>query len=347
MKNDLFLRVLRGEKVERTPVWMMRQAGRYLPEYRATRARAGSFMDLCRNTELACEVTLQPLRRYALDAAILFSDILTIPDAMGLGLSFTAGEGPRFARTVRSAQEVAALPLPPAGSLDYVFDAVKLIRKELNGQVPLIGFAGSPWTLATYMVEGGGSRDHAVSKALAYREPAVMHALLAKLTRAVTDYLLAQVQAGAQALIVFDSWGGALPHWAYPLFSLDYMQKIVAAMPPDVPVILFSKGGGQWLPLMAQSGAAGLGVDWTTPLAAARLLTHDRVALQGNMDPAVMTSNPATVRAEVARVLADYGHGHRHVFNLGHGITPDATPENVQAMVEAVHEFSPPYHGER
>lgn len=191
MKNDLFLRVLRGEKVERTPVWMMRQAGRYLPEYRATRARAGSFMDLCRNTELACEVTLQPLRRYALDAAILFSDILTIPDAMGLGLSFTAGEGPRFARTVRSAQEVAALPLPPAGSLDYVFDAVKLIRKELNGQVPLIGFAGSPWTLATYMVEGGGSRDHAVSKALAYREPAVMHALLAKLTRAVTDYLLA------------------------------------------------------------------------------------------------------------------------------------------------------------
>lgn len=344
MKNDVFLRVLRGEKVERTPVWMMRQAGRYLPEYRATRAEAGSFMDLCKKTELACEVTLQPLRRYALDAAILFSDILTIPDAMGLGLSFTPGEGPRFARMVRTAAEVAALPLPPAGSLDYVYDAVRMIRRELDGKVPLIGFAGSPWTLATYMVEGGGSRDHAKTKALAYGEPEVMHALLDKLTQAVADYLQAQVQAGAQALMVFDSWGGALPHWAYPLFSLDYMRKIVAAMPQDVPVILFSKGGGQWLASMAQSGAAGLGVDWTTPLAKARELTQNRVALQGNMDPAVMTTDPATVKREVARVLADYGHGHRHIFNLGHGVTPDAKPENVQAMVEAVHELSPQYH---
>lgn len=344
MKNDVFLRVLRGEKVERTPVWMMRQAGRYLPEYRATRAEAGSFMDLCKKTELACEVTLQPLRRYALDAAILFSDILTIPDAMGLGLSFTPGEGPRFARTVQTAAEVAALSLPPAGSLDYVYDAVRMIRRELDGKVPLIGFAGSPWTLATYMVEGGGSRDHAKTKALAYGEPEVMHALLDKLTQAVADYLQAQVQAGAQALMVFDSWGGALPHWAYPLFSLDYMRKIVAAMPQDVPVILFSKGGGQWLASMAQSGAAGLGVDWTTPLAKARELTQNRVALQGNMDPAVMTTDPATVKREVARVLADYGHGHRHIFNLGHGVTPDAKPENVQAMVEAVHELSPQYH---
>lgn len=347
MKNDVFLRVLRGEKVDRTPVWMMRQAGRYLPEYRATRAEAGSFMDLCKKTELACEVTLQPLRRYALDAAILFSDILTIPDAMGLGLSFTPGEGPRFARTVQTAAEVAALSLPPAGSLDYVYDAVRMIRRELDGKVPLIGFAGSPWTLATYMVEGGGSRDHAKTKALAYGEPEVMHALLDKLTQAVADYLQAQVQAGAQALMVFDSWGGALPHWAYPLFSLDYMRKIVAAMPQDVPVILFSKGGGQWLASMAQSGAAGLGVDWTTPLAKARELTQNRVALQGNMDPAVMTTDPATVKREVARVLADYGHGHRHIFNLGHGVTPDAKPENVQAMVEAVHELSPQYHVER
>ncbi|MDO4776784.1 MAG: uroporphyrinogen decarboxylase [Cardiobacteriaceae bacterium] len=346
MKNEVFLQVLRGEKVTRTPIWMMRQAGRYLPEYRATRAQAGSFMDLCRNTELACEVTLQPLRRYAFDAAILFSDILTIPDAMGLGLSFTPGEGPTFARTVRTAQDVAALPLPPAGSLDYVYDAVRMIRRELNGLVPLIGFAGSPWTLATYMIEGGGSRDHARAKALAYGEPEVMHALLAKLTQAVIDYLRAQVQAGAQALMVFDSWGGALPHWAYPLFSLDYMKKIVAAMPEDVPVILFSKGGGQWLADMATSGASALGIDWTTPLTHARALTQDRVALQGNMDPALLTTNPATVKAEVARVLADYGHGHRHIFNLGHGITPDASPDNVKAMIDAVHELSPQYHKE-
>lgn len=346
MKNEVFLQVLRGEKVARTPIWMMRQAGRYLPEYRATRAQAGSFMDLCRNTELACEVTLQPLRRYAFDAAILFSDILTIPDAMGLGLSFTPGEGPTFARTVRTAQDVAALPLPPAGSLDYVYDAVRMIRRELNGLVPLIGFAGSPWTLATYMIEGGGSRDHARAKALAYGEPEVMHALLAKLTQAVIDYLRAQVQAGAQALMVFDSWGGALPHWAYPLFSLDYMKQIVAAMPEDVPVILFSKGGGQWLADMATSGASALGVDWTTPLTRARDLTQDRVALQGNMDPALLTTNPATVKAEVARVLADYGHGHRHIFNLGHGITPDASPDNVKAMIDAVHELSPQYHKE-
>ena len=344
MKNDIFLRVLRGEPVERTPVWMMRQAGRYLPEYRATRAQAGSFMDLCRHTELACEVTLQPLRRYPFDAAILFSDILTIPDAMGLGLSFSAGEGPKFARTVRTAQEVDALPLPPAGSLDYVSDAVRMIRRELNGLVPLIGFSGSPWTLATYMIEGGGSKDHARSKALAYGEPAVMHALLTKLTAAVIAYLQAQVAAGAQALMVFDSWGGALPQWAYPIFSLEYMQQIVAALPPEIPVILFSKGGGQWLPAMAQSGAAGLGVDWTTSLAQARRLTGDSVALQGNMDPAVLTTNPAAVRREVARVLADYGQGHRHIFNLGHGITPDASPDNVRAMVEAVHELSPAYH---
>ena len=344
LKNDLFLRVLRGEAVERTPVWMMRQAGRYLPEYRATRAQAGSFMDLCRHTELACEVTLQPLRRYAFDAAILFSDILTIPDAMGLGLSFSSGEGPRFARTVRTAKDVAQLALPPQGSLDYVFAAVAMIRRELNGQVPLIGFSGSPWTLATYMIEGGGSKDHARAKALVYREPHTARLLLEKLTQAVTEYLAAQIKAGAQALMIFDTWGGTLPHWAYGEFSLRYMANIIAALPSDVPVILFSKGGGQWLDKMAESGAAGLGVDWSTSLADARRLTRDRVALQGNMDPALLTTDAATVRAEVARVLAEYGHGHRHIFNLGHGITPEASPDNVRAMVDTVHELSAKYH---
>lgn len=344
MTNDLFLRVLRGEKVGRTPVWMMRQAGRYLPEYRATRAQAGSFMDLCKNTELACEVTLQPLRRYRLDAAILFSDILTIPDAMGLGLSFNTGEGPVFARTVRNASEAEALPLPPAGSLDYVFDAVRLIRRELDGKVPLIGFSGSPWTLATYMIEGRGSKDHARAKALVYREPHTARILLEKLTQAVTDYLNAQIAAGAQAVMLFDSWGGALPHWAYGRYSLDYMKKIIAGLDKSAPVILFTKGGGQWLGQMKESGAQALGLDWTTPLGAARKTVGENIALQGNFDPAMLLADAATIRDAVAQTLADYGHGHRHIFNLGHGITPDVPPENAQAMIEAVHELSPAYH---
>lgn len=350
MKNDVMLRVLRGEKVERTPVWMMRQAGRYLPEYRATRAKAGSFMDLCRNADLACEVTLQPLRRYALDAAILFSDILTIPDAMGLGLEFVSGQGPVFARTVRSAADVAALPLPKMDDeLAYVMRAVRTIRRELNGQVPLIGFSGSPWTLATYMVEGKSSRDFAAAKNLAYQQPEVMHALLAKLAQSVTDYLQAQIAAGAQIVMIFDTWGGALPHWAYPLFSLRYMQQVVSGLQRGadgecVPVLLFSKGGGQWLSAMKDSGAQGLGLDWTTSLAHARQVVGEEMVLQGNLDPAVLRSNPQTIRAEVARVLADYGHGHRHIFNLGHGITPDIPPAHAAAMIDAVHELSPVYH---
>lgn len=349
MQNDVFLRVLRGEKVDKTPVWMMRQAGRYLPEYRATRAKAGSFMDLCRNRDLACEVTLQPLRRFALDAAILFSDILTVPDAMGLGLSFVPGEGPQFARTIRSLQDAEALKLPEAGSLDYVFAAVKTIRHELNQRVPLIGFAGSPWTIATYMIEGKGSRDHARAKAFAYQEPQAMHLLLSKLARAISDYLNGQIQAGAQAVMLFDSWGGALPHWAYREFSLDYMTRIITALNTGddgkpVPVILFTKGGGQWLEAQAQSGASALGLDWTTSLAQAREITQDKVALQGNLDPAMLMTTPARIRAGVAQVLADYGKGERHIFNLGHGITPDVPLENAQAMIDAVHELSPQYH---
>lgn len=349
MQNDLFLRVLRGEKVERTPVWMMRQAGRYLPEYRTTREQAGSFMDLCRHTELACEVTLQPLRRFALDAAILFSDILTIPDAMGLGLRFVKGEGPQFARTVRSLQEAQDLPLPPDGSLDYVFDAVKMIRRELNGAVPLIGFSGSPWTLATYMIEGSGSKDHARAKALAYREPQTIALLLDKLCQAVSDYLNAQIAAGAQAVMIFDSWGGALPHWAYEDLSLQYMRRIVANLQPDsegnaVPAIVFTKGGGQWLAQMKDCGAQALGLDWTTSLAQARKIVGENIALQGNLDPAMLLADPAAIRQAVQNTLADYGHGHRHIFNLGHGITPDVPIENAQAMIDAVHEFSPAYH---
>lgn len=349
MSNDVFLRVLRGEKVARTPVWMMRQAGRYLPEYRATREQAGNFMDLCRNTELACEVTLQPLRRFALDAAILFSDILTIPDAMGLGLSFAKGEGPKFARTIRSLKEAQDLPLPPSGSLDYVFDAVKMIRRELNGLVPLIGFAGSPWTLATYMIEGGGSKDHARAKALAYREPQTMALLLDKLAQAVSDYLNAQIAAGAQAVMIFDSWGGALPHWAYETYSLQYMRRIVGNLQPDnegkaVPAIVFTKGGGQWLAQMKDCGAQALGLDWTTSLGEARKIVGENMALQGNLDPAILLSDPSTIRQAVKNTLADYGHGHRHIFNLGHGITPDVPPEHAQAMIDAVHEFSPAYH---
>ena len=349
MSNDLFLRVLRGEPVARTPVWIMRQAGRYLPEYRQTRARAGGFLDLCRTPELACEVTLQPLRRFALDAAILFSDILTVPEAMGLGLSFVAGEGPRFAKTVRSRAEAEALAPPPAGSLDYVSAALRMIRRELNGKVPLIGFCGSPWTIATYVVEGKSSRDQARVRALAYREAQTMHLLLDKLTAALTDYLNAQIAAGAQAVMIFDSWGGVLPHWAYAPFSLDYMRKLLAGLECDaagnrVPTIVFTKGGGQWLTAMKDCGADALGLDWTTSLAVARRTVGEGIALQGNLDPAMLFGEPRQIHAAVRRVLGDYGKGHRHIFNLGHGITPDVPPEHARAMIDAVHELSPAYH---
>jgi len=350
LKNDTFLRALLREPVDYTPVWMMRQAGRYLPEYRATRAKAGSFMQLCMNPELACEVTLQPLERFPLDAAILFSDILTIPDAMGLGLSFGEGEGPRFERPVRSAADVERIGVPdPEDGLRYVMDAVSLIRRELHGRVPLIGFSGSPWTLATYMVEGGGTKNYAHTKGMMYDRPDLLHSLLVKVADAVTVYLNAQIARGAQAVMIFDTWGGALTPAKYQEFSLAYMQRVVAGLTREaegrrVPVVLFTKNGGQWLDRMSQTGCDALGVDWTTDLADARRAVAGRVALQGNLDPCVLYASPERIREEVAAVLASYGHGTGHVFNLGHGITPDVNPEHAGAMVAAVHELSPAYH---
>ncbi|NKI19504.1 uroporphyrinogen decarboxylase [Spongiibacter sp. KMU-166] len=350
LKNDTFLRALLRQPVDYTPVWMMRQAGRYLPEYRATRSQAGDFLSLCKNTELACEVTMQPLARYPLDAAILFSDILTIPDAMGLGLYFETGEGPKFRKTVRSMADVDALPVVDGEKhLTYVCDAVRAIRSELNGRVPLIGFSGSPWTLATYMVEGGGSKDHARCKALAFDEPETMHALLDKLAQSVTAYLNDQIKAGAQAVQIFDTWGGALGHRAYQEFSLRYMKQIVDGLIKEndgrqVPVILFTKNGGQWLELMADTGANALGLDWTTDVAAARRRVGHKVALQGNMDPSMLRASPKRIREEVATILAEFGHGEGHVFNLGHGITPEVDPEHAGAFINAVRELSEPYH---
>ncbi|HSN70454.1 MAG TPA: uroporphyrinogen decarboxylase [Steroidobacteraceae bacterium] len=349
-RNDLFLRALLREPHERTPVWMMRQAGRYLPEYRATRARAGSFLKLCMTPELACEVTLQPLDRFPLDAAILFSDILTIPHAMQLGLEFETGEGPRIARPVRSAADVAALAVPdPAEDLGYVLDAVRLIRRELDGRVPLIGFAGSPWTVATYCVEGGTSKNFARIKAMMYEAPQLLHRLLEVLTEATLRYLNAQIECGAEAVMVFDTWGGVLTPAAYREFSLGYMRRIVDGLIRErdgrrVPNVLFTKGGGAWLGEIARTGCDGVGVDWTTDLADARRAVGDAVALQGNLDPSVLYASPDAIRQHVANVLASYGHGHGHVFNLGHGIHPDVPPEHAAAMVAAVHELSPAYH---
>jgi uroporphyrinogen decarboxylase len=350
LANDLLLRALLREPTPRTPLWMMRQAGRYLPEYRATRARAGSFMQLCSTPDYACEVTLQPLARYALDAAILFSDILTIPHALGLGLEFEAGEGPTIARPVRTAADIDRLPtLDPERELRYVMDAVRLIRRELGGRVPLIGFAGSPFTVGTYVVEGGGSKNFSRIKGMAYGSPLDLHRLLERLTVATIDYLNAQIRAGAQAVMVFDTWGGVLTPAAYREFSLAYLGRIVAGLIKEhdgrrVPSVLFTKGGGPWLGEMAATGADALGVDWTTDLATARALTGGGVALQGNLDPSVLYAPPAAIRTEVGRVLASYGHGHGHVFNLGHGIHPDVDPEHAGAMVAAVHELSPAYH---
>ena len=350
LQNDRYLRAALRQPVDCTPVWMMRQAGRYLPEYRATRAQAGNFMALCQNPDLACEVTLQPLRRYALDAAILFSDILTVPDAMGLGLEFTQGEGPQFRKPVRSAADVAQLPSPDMETeLRYVMDAVRTIRRELHGKVPLIGFCGSPWTIATYMVEGSGSKEYAHIKGLMYGEPQTLHALLDKLARVLTDYLNAQIAAGAQAVMIFDTWGGVLSPAMYKEFSLRYMQQIVSNVTREndgrrVPVSLFTKGGGAWLDLMAQTGCDMLGVDWTTDLADARARVQGNVALQGNLDPGVLYGTPERIREEVARMLASYGHGSGHVANLGHGIHQFVKPENAGVFVEAVHELSRQYH---
>ncbi|MGI2026851.1 uroporphyrinogen decarboxylase [Endozoicomonas acroporae] len=350
LKNDRFLRALLREPVDVTPVWMMRQAGRYLPEYRETRARAGDFMALCQNAELACEVTLQPLERFPLDAAILFSDILTIPDAMGLGLYFAAGEGPKFKKPVRTAADVAALTVPdPEKDLGYVMDAVRTIRRELNGRVPLIGFSGSPWTLATYMIEGGSSKDFRRIKAMMFDQPELLKQVLSVLAESVTSYLNAQIEAGAQAVQIFDTWGGVLSPQNYRDFSLHYMDRIVQGLKREnegrkVPVILFTKNGGQWLEAMADTGADALGLDWTTDMGEARQRVGNRVALQGNMDPSTLYASPERIRREVATVLEKFGTGNGHVFNLGHGIHQYVEPEKAGAFVNAVHELSAQYH---
>jgi uroporphyrinogen decarboxylase len=350
LKNDRLLRALFRQPVDETPVWIMRQAGRYLPEYRAVREKAGDFRTLCTTPELACEVTLQPLRRFPLDAAILFSDILTIPDAMGLGLFFTEGEGPRFTKPVRTADDVKALTVPdPEVELRYVMDAVRLIRRELDGKVPLIGFAGSPWTLATYMVEGSGSKEFGLVKAMMFDQPELMHHLLAVLAESVTAYLNAQVAAGAQVLMLFDTWGGVLTPRDYRAFSLDYMERIVSGLTREhegrrVPVILFTKNGGQWLEAIAASGCDALGVDWTTDLKEARARVGHSVSLQGNMDPSMLYASDKRLRDEVGSVLESYGRGSGHVFNLGHGIHPHVNPDKVAVLVDTVHALSRPYH---
>ncbi len=346
LHDSLFMRALRREPVPRTPVWLMRQAGRYLPEYLAVRKKAGSFMQLATNPELACEVTLQPIHRFGLDASILFSDILTIPDAMGLGLYFETGEGPKFERPIRSQREVDALPIPdPGAELRYVTDAVSLIRKELPEDVPLIGFCGSPWTVATYMVEGGSSRNFATIKAMVFQEPQLMHTLLLKLANASAAYLSAQIEAGAQAVMVFDTWGSSLSTSSYKEFSLVYMRHIVAALKAnpdtrDTPVILFTKGGGHWLEMMADTGCDGLGLDWTCDLGPARERVGNRVALQGNLDPGVLYGDTETVTRECHRVLKSFGNGPGHIFNLGHGIHPGVNPERVTDLVNAVHSYA-------
>ncbi|MDZ4142875.1 MAG: uroporphyrinogen decarboxylase [Methylotenera sp.] len=350
LQNDTFLRALMRQPTDYTPVWMMRQAGRYLPEYRMSRKTAGSFLQLCKNPDFATEVTLQPLDRYPLlDTAILFSDILTVPDAMGLGLYFEEGEGPKFERTLTDEADIQKLVVPDMANLQYVFDAVTSIRKALNGRVPLIGFSGSPWTLATYMVEGKGGTDFLTIKKMAYARPDLLHHILEVTAQTVIQYLNAQIAAGAQAVMIFDSWGGALSHNAYTEFSLNYMQKIVANLTKTndgrkVPSIVFTKGGALWLEAQAEIGADALGLDWTVDIGQARKRVGDKVALQGNLDPAILLSTPAAIEKEVVNVLASYGQGHGHVFNLGHGITQWTPPENAAAMLEAVRKHSKQYH---
>ena len=346
LQNDTLLRALAREPVPHTPIWLMRQAGRYLPEYNATRERAGSFLALAKTPALACEVTLQPLARFPLDAAILFSDILTIPDAMGLGLQFVAGEGPRFERPLRDEQAIARLGAPdPGAELHYVLDAVREVRRALAGRVPLIGFSGSPYTLACYMVEGAGSDDFRTLKTMLYARPDLLHRILEVNARAVTDYLNAQIEAGAQVAMIFDTWGGNLSASGYEEFSLAYARRVIAGLRREnegrrVPVILFTKGGGGWLESMARCGCDALGIDWSTDLTRARKQVGDRVALQGNLDPAVLLAPPQVARREARRVLDAYGSGSGHVFNLGHGITPAASIDTVQAVVDEVRTYS-------
>jgi uroporphyrinogen decarboxylase len=350
LKNDIFLRALMRQSTEYTPVWMMRQAGRYLPEYRESRKTAGSFLQLCKSPDFATEVTLQPLDRYPLlDASILFSDILTVPDAMGLGLYFEEGEGPKFERTASDEASIRALRVPDMAKLQYVFDAVSQIRKSLNGRVPLIGFSGSPWTLATYMVEGKGGTDFLNTKKLMYARPELLHHILEVNAQTIIQYLNAQIAAGAQAVMIFDSWGGALSHNAYMEFSLNYMQKIVNGLTKEaedrkVPSIVFTKGGALWLEAQAGIGADALGLDWAVDIGQARKRVGNKVALQGNLDPAILLSTPEAIEKEVASILSSYGHGNGHVFNLGHGITQWTPPENAACMLSAVRELSHQYH---
>jgi uroporphyrinogen decarboxylase len=350
VKNDTFLRALLRQPTPYTPIWIMRQAGRYLPEYNETRRRAGSFLELCKNPDLATEVTLQPLARFRLDAAIVFSDILTIPDAMGLGLYFAEGEGPRLERPLRSEWEIRDLAVPdPEAHLGYVLDAVSQVRRALDNEVPLIGFSGSPFTLACYMVEGGGSTDFQHVKRMLYGRPELLHRILDTTARAVIAYLNAQIRRGAQAVMVFDTWGGILSHDAFHRFSLPYLEQVVEGLDKEVdgvrvPSILFTKGGGLWLDSLAACGSDALGLDWSTDIATARARVGARVALQGNLDPSVLLTDPAVVRQEAEKVLASYGHGPGHVFNLGHGVSQFTPPENVAVLVETVRELSARFH---
>jgi len=350
LENDTVIRALLREPTSHTPIWLMRQAGRYLPEYRQTRARAGSFLALCKNPDFATEVTLQPLARFPLDAAIVFSDILTIPDAMGLGLYFSDGEGPKFERPLRSEAEIRKLTAPdPATQLRYVLDTVRQTRQALAGSVPLIGFSGSPFTLACYMVEGHASDDFAMVKNMLYQDPDLFHRILMVNANAVTTYLNAQIEAGAQAVMIFDTWGGILSDAAFHEFSLAYTSRVLAELKREhggmrVPNIVFTKGGGLWLEAIAVSGCDAVGLDWTIDIGAARARVGTRVALQGNLDPAILFSSPETIRREAQRVLERYGHGSGHVFNLGHGISQHTMPEKVAALIEAVRGLSGAYH---
>ena len=353
LKNDVFLRALMREPVPYTPLWLMRQAGRYLPEYRETRARAGSFLNLAQNPEYACEVTLQPLRRFDFDAAILFSDILTIPHAMGLGLDFITGEGPKFAHPLRTEDDVSKLQVPDMAKLQYVFDAVALIRKELDGKVPLIGFAGSPWTIACYMVEGQGSSDYRLIKSMMYSRPDLVHRILDINAQATLQYLNQQVEAGAQAVMIFDSLGGVLADNMFDDFSLQYTRRVISGLKRErdgrkVPVIVFTKGGGQWLERIAQCGADAVGLDWTVNLGQARQRINDSVALQGNLDPNVLFGGEEAVRAQARSVIDDFGPvgNGGHVFNLGHGISQFTPPEAVAALVDEVHTYSRSKHSQ-
>ncbi|GJL74003.1 uroporphyrinogen decarboxylase [Nitrosomonas sp.] len=349
-KNDTFLRALLKQPVEYTPVWLMRQAGRYLSEYNETRARAGDFLTLCKTPALATEVTLQPLERFPLDAAILFSDILTIPDAMGLGLYFAQGEGPMFERPLRTASDIQALRVPdPDTDLRYVMDAVAEIRSALDNRVPLIGFSGSPFTLACYMVEGRGGTDFREIKTMLYKQPELLHQILEKNARAVIAYLNAQIDSGAQAVMIFDTWGGALSHAAYREFSLHYIQQIIAGLKREqaglrIPNIVFTKGGGLWLEAISDIGCDAVGLDWTIDIGEARRRVGNKVALQGNLDPSILFASPEVITKEVEKILTNYGNGSGHVFNLGHGISQFTPPENAAALVEAVHTLSRKFH---